>query len=83
MMAAVTDEARLSPTSAELSGREMEILRLLGRGLSNRQIAAALAVSQNTVKLHVTSILLKLDVGNRTEAVMTAVRRGILSLDDV
>ena len=76
------DDACSSPSSVALSNREMDVLRLLGRGLSNRQIAAALTVSQNTVKLHVTSILLKLGVGNRTEAVAAAVRRGILSLED-
>ena len=65
-----------------LSKRELDVLRLLSQGLSNRQIATSLTLSQNTIKLHVASIFFKLSVGNRTEAVTTAVRRGIIVLDE-
>ena len=64
-----------------LTDRELDVLRLLSQGLSNRQIATSLALSQNTIKLHVASIFAKLSVATRTEAVATAVRSGIIALD--
>jgi two-component system, NarL family, response regulator len=66
---------------SELTGREMEVLTALGRGLSNKQIAEKLGIAGGTVKIHVTSILGKLGVTDRTEAVTSALRRGILRLD--
>lgn len=62
----------------ELTPREVEVLRLLGRGLSNRQLAAELFVSEKTVKTHVSSILAKLGVSDRTQAALWAVRRGLV-----
>ena len=64
-----------------LSGRECEVLRLVAQGKSNRQIAAALFISERTVKYHVSSILGKLDANNRTEAVLAATRLGLLGRD--
>jgi DNA-binding CsgD family transcriptional regulator len=64
----------------DLTAREHEVLGLLADGLSNRAIAAALAISENTVKFHVASILAKLAAQTRAEAVMNAVRRGLLPL---
>ncbi len=64
-----------------LSERELDVLRLLGQGLSNRQIAAGLTLSEHTIKLHVASIFVKLSVSNRTQAVAVAVRRGIIALE--
>jgi len=61
-----------------LTGREMEVLRLLARGLTNREIASALRISSSTVKNHIKSILDKLDVAGRTEAVSFCLARGIL-----
>lgn len=61
-----------------LTGREMEVLRLLARGLTNREIASALRISSSTVKNHIKSILDKLDVAGRTEAVSFCLTRGIL-----
>jgi DNA-binding NarL/FixJ family response regulator len=65
---------------ATLTEREREILRLLGEGLGNRDMAEALGVSDHTVKFHLHSIFQKLGVRSRTEAVSVAVRRGLLML---
>ena len=62
------------PSGASLSGRELEILRLLSEGLTNREIAGRLHLSENTVKGHAKEIFDKLDVHNRVEAVMRATR---------
>jgi DNA-binding NarL/FixJ family response regulator len=65
----------------ELSPREMEVLRLVVEGASNKDIAKTLGVAEITVKLHVSKLLEKLDVADRTEAATTAIRRGIVHLD--
>lgn len=62
----------------ELTSRETEILRLVVRGHNNREIAEALCVSENTVKLHLGAILHKLQVRNRVQAAVVAVQRGLL-----
>jgi DNA-binding NarL/FixJ family response regulator len=59
-----------------LTGREAEVLQLLAQGLANKQIAAALGISEHTVKFHVSSIYGKLGAASRTEAVRIGVRRG-------
>ena len=61
-----------------LSEREAEVLRLVATGRSNRDIGAALFISQNTVANHVRAILRKTGCANRTEASLYATRRGIL-----
>ena len=63
-----------------LSERELQVLNRVARGLGNKQIAAELGVSEDTVKSHMKSILSKLDVSDRTHAVVTAVKRGIIQL---
>lgn len=70
-------EAR-SPASG-LSTRELDVLRLVAEGLSNRDVALRLHISENTVKNHLRSVHDKLGVTSRTEAVVTAVRNGLLS----
>jgi DNA-binding NarL/FixJ family response regulator len=65
-----------------LSARETEILRLITRGLSNKEIAYTLGISHQTVKNHMTSILRKLDVEDRTQAAVFALRKGWVRLQD-
>jgi len=62
---------------AELSRREVEVLELIGRGCKNREIGARLFISERTVKNHVTSILAKLHVNDRTEAALLAAKHGL------
>jgi len=66
---------------AALTQRETEVLQLLARGLRNKEIAAELRISEETVQGHVKNILAKLSVHDRTEAVAVAIRRGIVHLD--
>ncbi len=65
---------------SELTIREHEVLQMLARGLTNKEIGSALNISGNTVRNHVNSIIEKLDVSDRTEAAMTAVQRGIIEI---
>ena len=70
-----------SETTVEnLTPREMETLEMLAEGLSNKQIASGLRISEHTAKFHVNSILSKLGAGTRTEAVMRALRSGLLKV---
>jgi DNA-binding NarL/FixJ family response regulator len=65
---------------SELSAREIEVLELIASGLSNREIGATLGITEATVKWHVNIILSRLDVGDRTEAIVAALQRGIIHL---
>jgi DNA-binding NarL/FixJ family response regulator len=67
-------------SGAALSQREMEVLRRMATGKSNKEIGAELFISDGTVKTHVSSIFTKLDVVSRTEAIATATRRGLIQL---
>jgi DNA-binding NarL/FixJ family response regulator len=67
---------------APLSPREMEILQFVTRGMSNKEIAAKLGISHQTVKNHMTAILHKLDVEDRTQAAVYALRHGWVRLQD-
>ena len=64
--------------SSDLSGRELEILRLIATGVSNKEIAQKLNISTNTVKVHLRNIFGKIGVASRTEAAMQAVRWGLV-----
>ena len=66
--------------SSDLTGRELEVLELIVRGGSNKEIASALDISEATVKSHVNNILSKLGVSDRTQAATTAIQRGIVHL---
>ena len=67
-------------SNPELSQRELAVLHSIAQGMSNADIAAALSIGEGTVKSHVNRILNKLDVSDRTQAVIVAVKRGIVSL---
>ena len=67
----------------ELSERELQVLRLAARGMSNKDIASELCISVRTVQGHLSAIFNKLGVGSRTEAVFQAVKRGWLSLGEL
>jgi len=64
----------------ELTDREVEVLRLLAEGFANKEIASRLGISDHTVKFHISSILAKLDVASRTEAVTVGIRKGLILL---
>lgn len=65
---------------SDLTKRELDVLKLLAAGRSNKEIAASLKTTEGTVKSYVIHILDKLEVGDRTEAVTTAIKRGIIHL---
>jgi DNA-binding NarL/FixJ family response regulator len=67
--------------AVELTPREQEVLQELAAGLQNKEIAARLFIAERTVKFHVSAILSKLNVGNRTEAVAVAAQHGLIQLD--
>lgn len=64
----------------QLSDRECEVLRLVAKGKSNREIGEALKVAEGTIKMHLSHILSKLQVNDRTQAVVTALKRGIIQI---
>lgn len=64
----------------ELTSRECQVLRLVSSGFGNREIAERLAISEHTVKFHISSILGKLNVASRTEAVSLGIKRGIIPI---
>jgi NarL family two-component system response regulator LiaR len=71
----------LPPAKDALSVREVEVLRLVASGLSNQEIADDLVISEKTVRGHVSSILSKLHLANRTQAALHALREGLAQLD--
>jgi DNA-binding NarL/FixJ family response regulator len=66
--------------SEKLTERELQVLKEVAKGKRNKEIGAALSIAEDTVKMHVKSILMKLGVNDRTEAVTIALRRGIIHL---
>ena len=69
-------------TTDPLSERELEVLRLIARGMSNQEIADTLVVGEATVRSHVSAILRKLQLASRTQAALYALREGLASLED-
>ena len=66
---------------SELTDREVDVLRLLAKARSNREIGESLGIAENTVRIHVSRILDKLDAGDRTQAVLLAIQRGLVHMD--
>jgi NarL family two-component system response regulator LiaR len=71
----------LPPTEEPLTEREVDVLRLVAQGLSNREIAETLTIGVGTVRTHVSNILAKLHLANRTQAALYALREGLAPLD--
>lgn len=71
----------LPPTKEPLTAREVEVLKLVAEGLPNQEIAEMLVISEPTVRTHVTNILSKLYLANRTQAALYALREGLADLD--
>ena len=82
----VLEELHAPPENQEayetLTKRELEVLSLIAQGLENREIASQLVVSEATIRTHVSNILGKLHLANRTQAALYALREGLASLDD-
>lgn len=79
---AMARHPRLREVMAPLSPREMELLQQLGQGRSNKEIAHTLNITPQTVKNHITAILRKLDVNDRTQAVLAGLRYGWITLEE-
>jgi NarL family two-component system response regulator LiaR len=71
----------LPPTDDPLSEREVEVLRNVAQGMSNQEIAQTLKIKEGTVRIHVGNILNKLQLANRTQATLYALREGLAELD--
>jgi NarL family two-component system response regulator LiaR len=71
------------PTPDPLTSRELDVLRLIAQGMSNREIAEDLVLAEKTVRAHVSNILGKLHLASRTQAALFALREGFASLEDV
>jgi two-component system NarL family response regulator len=77
----VAERLALRQQRADLSHREMEVLQLLTKGRSNKEIGSALFISEDTVKAHLKTLFTKLKVQDRTEAAISAIRHGIVHLE--
>ena len=82
MIRELNQPSELPPTTEPLTERELETLRYIARGASNQEIAAALAIHERTVAKHVSSILDKLHLANRTQAALYALKEGIATLPE-
>lgn len=78
----LSQPTELPPAGEELSEREVEVLKFLARGLSNKEIGDELFITEGTVRTHVSNILGKLHLANRTQAALYALRKGLANLDD-
>jgi NarL family two-component system response regulator LiaR len=78
----LSEPAERGLDSDKLTGRENEVLQLVARGSSNRDISEQLAISEATVRTHMSNILAKLNVDSRTQAVLYALREGLVPLHD-
>jgi NarL family two-component system response regulator LiaR len=74
---------KIAPTTDPLTERELDVLRLVAQGKSNREIAEQLVITEMTVRTHVSNILSKLHLASRTQAALYALKEGLASLEDV
>lgn len=82
LMQEFTAPRNADPDAEPLTEREMDVLRLIARGHSNREIADSLIISEKTVKTHVSNILSKLHLADRTQAAIYALRQRMVPMDD-
>ena len=82
MMKEILDKPSTKPASEPLTAREIEVLQLLAKGLSNDEIAAQLVISEVTVRTHISHLLAKLHMANRVQATLYALREGITSIEE-
>ena len=83
LMREVRQTDRAAPEADPLTGRETDVLRLMARGLANKEIALSLGIGDKTVKTHVSNILAKLGVQSRTQAALHAARIGLVDANEV
>ena len=76
----VAERLAVRMTGSDLTARELEVLERIVRGMSNKEIASALGISEATVKSHINNVLSKLDAADRTQAATKALQRGIIHL---
>jgi NarL family two-component system response regulator LiaR len=79
----LTRQSKAGNTGSELTEREQEVLRQIALGCTNREIAETLVVSEETIKTHVGNILTKLQLAHRMQAVIYALKHGLISLDEI
>jgi NarL family two-component system response regulator LiaR len=80
VMREINQPSKLPPTKDPLTEREVEILKYVAQGMTNDEIADQLVVSERTVRTHVSNILAKLQLANRTQAALYALKEGLASL---
>jgi NarL family two-component system response regulator LiaR len=81
LMRELQRSSELPPTEEPLTEREVEVLRLVAQGQPNQEIAETLVISERTVRTHVSNILTKLHLANRTQAALYALREGLADLE--
>ena len=81
LMRELQRESNLPPTKDPLTDRELDVLKLVAQGLTNQEIADQLVISEGTVRTHVSNILSKLHLANRTQAALFALREGYTPLN--
>ena len=79
----ISHPPKIAPTTDPLTERELDVLRLVAQGKSNREIAEQLVITEMTVRTHVSNILSKLHLASRTQAALYALKEGLASLEDV
>ncbi len=83
LMQELKQPSPLSPTAEPLTQREVVVLQLIARGLTNQQIGKKLSITEGTARFHISNILSKLHLANRTQAALYALQEGLSSLEDL